>query len=501
MQEGPDSTTIHPGAGGHHDPSGASGIHVVVDLTADQGPARAGTDTVPVATVATVAGILGPLFERILKGRTLSVPVRFWDGSVLGGRDGSDATIVVRSPRALQYLLYAPGELGLGRAFVSGELDIEGDIYAALDVRASVADARQPVDFGFDATTIGLAWQAARRLGIIARPPRPPAEEARFGSVRGRLAMGRDLLRPHTKARDRAAISHHYDVGNRFYRTILGPTLTYSCAFFAEPDFTLKEAQNAKYELVCRKLGLRPGMRLLDIGCGWGGMVLHAGRHHGVSAVGISLSSEQVELARQRVAEAGLSDRIEIRLQDYRDLDDGPFDAISSIGMFEHVGAARQRAYFERIKALLVVGGRVLNHAISSPDTFGEPVSPRSFIGRYVFPDGQLHEVGRTVTQMQDLHLEVRDVESLREHYGRTLRCWVDNLDRNWDAMVAEVGAGRARVWRLYMAACALHFEAGRTNIHQVLAVRTDPGNGASGMPPNRSWLDHRAWLPAIRGS
>ncbi len=240
-------------------------------------------------------------------------------------------------------------------------------------------------------------------------------------------------------------------------------------------------------------------MRLLDIGCGWGGMAMHAARHHGVTAVGISLSREQVELARRRVADAGLADRVEIRLQDYRDVLDGPFDAVSSIGMFEHVGAAQQRAYFQRIKDLLVPQGRLLNHAISSPDSFGKPVSPRSFIGRYVFPDGQLHEVGRTITMMQDLHLEVRDVESLREHYGRTLRAWVTNLQANWDDMVAEVGVGRARVWLLYMAACALHFEAGRTNIHQVLAVKTETASGASGMPPSRAWLDHRAWADRLR--
>jgi cyclopropane-fatty-acyl-phospholipid synthase len=477
---------------------------VVVDLT---GPHRAADDpscgrSAPRAPAkGSAADILGEVFARILKGRTLTVPIRFWDGSVMAATAGTvpRATIVVRSPKALQYLLFAPGELGLGRAYVSGELDVEGDVYAALDIRASVAGERDPVNFGFDPTTIAMAWRAARRLGAIGRPPAPPAEESDIGTLASKVRRGAEMLRPHSRERDRAAISHHYDVGNRFYRTVLGSTMTYSCAFFAEDDFTLDEAQHAKYELVCQKLGLRPGMRLLDIGCGWGGMVLHAAKHHGVSAVGISLSTQQVSLARERVAEAGLADRIDVRLQDYRDLSDGPFDAVSSIGMFEHVGAEQQRAYFEKIRELLVTGGRVLNHAISSPDSFGEPVSPRSFIGRYVFPDGQLHEVGSTVTNMQDLHLEVRDVESLREHYGRTLRAWGANLDANWDAMVAEVGPGRARVWRLYMAACALHFEAGRTNIHQVLAVKTDAATGASGMPASRRWLDHRSWGIRVR--
>jgi cyclopropane-fatty-acyl-phospholipid synthase len=302
------------------------------------------------------------------------------------------------------------------------------------------------------------------------RPVPPPPEEV---VLKGRR---------HSKRRDAQAISHHYDVSNAFYQLVLGPSITYSCAVFHDPSESLEDAQAHKYELICQKLGLRPGMRLLDIGCGWGGMVLHAAREHGVDAVGVTISKRQAELAAKRVAEAGLSAHVEIRQQDYRDVADGPFDAVSSIGMFEHVGEARLTEYFARIGELVAEGGRVLNHAISRPAGMGIRLPRRSFVNRYVFPDGELHEVGRVVSQVQAAGFEARHVESLREHYALTLRRWVDNLEANWDAAVAEVGEGRARVWRLYMAGSAINFEANRTQIHQVLAVKTGE-SGASGLP------------------
>jgi cyclopropane-fatty-acyl-phospholipid synthase len=269
---------------------------------------------------------------------------------------------------------------------------------------------------------------------------------------------------------------------------VLGPTITYSCAYFASEEMSLDEAQEAKYELVCRKLGLGPDMRLLDVGCGWGGMVLHAAREHGVRAVGVTLSRQQHELAQKRIAEAGLADRVEVRFQDYRDIDDGPYDAISSIGMFEHVGVSRLNEYFADLYALLVPEGRLLNHAISRPPG-PSAFDKHSFIERYVFPDGELHEVGSVVSAIQNNGFEARDVESLREHYARTLRHWVTNLETKWDDAVAAAGEARARVWRLYMAGSAMNFEAGRTNIHQVLAVKPDP-SGRSGMPSTRrDWL------------
>jgi cyclopropane-fatty-acyl-phospholipid synthase len=421
--------------------------------------------------MTSAASSLEPFVTRLLGPRP-PVTIRFWDGSTLGA---GDTTIHVRSPEAVRHLVWAPGELGLGRAYVSGALDLDGDIYDLLTVRDHLAGSAR------DDAQINTGWRgmvsllpAAWRLRLIGRRPPIPPEEAR---LTGRI---------HSKARDAAAIRHHYDVSNDFYRIVLGETMTYSCAYFRGDDMSLDDAQTSKYELICQKLGLQPGMRLLDVGCGWGGMVLHAAQHHGVQAVGITLSPSQQERAAKRIAAAGLEDRIEVRVQDYRDIDDGPYDAISSIGMFEHVGLEMLREYFTRLLALLPPGGRVLNHGISRPE--GEGGFDRgSFIDHYVFPDGELHEVGRVVSTMQDLGLEVRDVHSLREHYAKTLRAWVENLRGSWDECVALAGAGRARVWLLYMAASALNFEAGRTSINQVLAVRSD--GGVAGVP-----LTREAW-------
>jgi cyclopropane-fatty-acyl-phospholipid synthase len=423
---------------------------------------------------ANVAEKVRPVVDALL-GREPSIRIRTWDGSTIGP-ETSPATIVVRSPRAIRRLVYAPNELGLGRAYVAGDLDIEGDVYAALTLRDGLGERDEHVELGLGPRGWLAAIGAAARIGALGPPPPAPPEEAR---LHGQL---------HSKARDAAAIAHHYDVSNDFYRLVLGETMTYSCAFFASGDVVLDDAQREKYDLICRKLGLRPGMRLLDVGCGWGGMVMHAAEHYGVSATGITLSQRQHELAEKRIAGAGLSGRVTVRLQDYRDLDDEPYDAISSIGMFEHVGLARLEEYFEVLFRLLKPEGRLLNHGISRPP--GEAAIDRtSFIGRYVFPDGELHEVGQVVSAMQSRGFEVRDVESLREHYARTLRCWVANLEQGWDRAQSLVGEARARVWRLYMAASAVNFEAGRTAIHQVLGVRVGP-TGTSGMPFTRSdWI------------
>jgi cyclopropane-fatty-acyl-phospholipid synthase len=404
--------------------------------------------------------------EAVL-GPDLPIAVRAYDRSRLGPAD-APATMVVRSPAVFRRLITAPGELGLGRAYVAGELDVDGDLYAALAaLRDRIPDLRA---FGPRqwAELLRLAGSSVLRDGLGPLPV--PHEEARLRGVR------------HSKQRDAAAIAHHYDVSNAFYAIVLGPSMTYSCAVWERDEATLEQAQAAKYELVCRKLGLGPGMRLLDVGCGWGGMVLHAAVNHGVRAVGVTLSRRQAEWADKAVAEAGLADRVQIRYQDYRDVADGPFDAISSIGMFEHVGLSQLRTYFGGLHRLLRPGGRLLNHGIGRPPNAGRTrFQRRSFIDRYVFPDGELHEVGAVVSQIQRAGLEVRHLESLREHYALTLRSWVRNLEAGWDQAVAEVGPGRARVWRLYMAASALNFEAGRTQVHQVLAVRLD--RGRSGLP------------------
>jgi len=416
---------------------------------------------------------LRPILHGLL-GEDFPLRLRAWDGSEAGPAD-SPATLVVHTPRALRRFLWSPDELGLGRAYVSGDMDIEGDIYAALSLPDLLNSDDRP-DLALDWRGRAAAARVAVRLGAIGVPPPAPPEESR---LRGRL---------HALRRDAAAIAHHYDVGNDFYRLVLGETMTYSCAYWAEEHYTLDQAQEAKYALVARKLGLRPGMRMLDVGCGWGGMVLHAAREHGVHAVGVTISAAQAELARKRVAEAGLSELVEIRLQDYREVGDGPFDAISSIGMAEHVGQAQLQAYATHMYELLAPGGRLLNHAISRrPGPVMDP--KRSFLVRYVFPDGELHPLATTVDTLEQAGLEVRDVESLREHYARTCRAWVQRLDERWEDAVALSTPGRARVWRLYLAASALAFEQLRTGLNQVLAVRPDERLG-SGLPATRAqWL------------
>jgi cyclopropane-fatty-acyl-phospholipid synthase len=417
---------------------------------------------------AGAATTVAPLLEGLF-GDQLPVRFEFWDGSAIGPTDGP-GTLVIRSPDAISRMLWAPGELGIGRAYVMGELEAEGDIFAVLQ---ALHDAARP-DLRAGPRPAILAVRAALQLGVLGRPPAPPAVEA---SPRGRR---------HSKSRDAAVISHHYDISNEFYRLILGPSMTYSCARFAETTTSLEAAQQSKHDLVCRKLGLHehPGARLLDVGCGWGSLALHAARHYDANVVGITLSTAQADLARLGVKEAGLDDQIEIRVQDYRDLRDESFDAISSIGMFEHVGTERTAEYFGTLHALLSHTGRLLNHAISSVG--GSRMARNSFIGRYVFPDGELIDVGQVVLAMERAGFEVRDVESLREHYARTLRAWVSNLEANWEAAVDEVGVERARVWHLYMAASANSFADGGISIHQVLGVKPAP-DGRSGMPRTRS--------------
>ncbi|MEU0584816.1 cyclopropane-fatty-acyl-phospholipid synthase family protein [Streptomyces sp. NPDC006132] len=429
--------------------------------------------------MADAAPRLQGLFTQLL-GAPLPVRIRAWDGSQAGPPGAP--TLVVRNRRALRRLLWKPGELGLARAWVAGDLDIEGDLYTTLDLLAGLIWER-----GEDARTLAQALRdpevraAVRGLVKLAGPPLPPApprEEAR--SPRRHL---------HTKRTDRRAISHHYDVGNDFYEIVLGPSMVYSCAYWPAPDSTLEQAQRDKLELVCRKLGLKPGQRLLDVGCGWGSMAIHAAREHGVSVVGVTLSQEQAAYARKRVADEGLTDKVEIRVQDYRDVRDGPYDAVSSIGMAEHVGAGRYLEYAADLYDLLKPGGRLLNHQIARrPQRDESTYSVDAFIDSYVFPDGELQPVGSTVTLLERAGFEVRDVESIREHYALTLRQWVARLEADWQRAVRLTSPGRARVWRLYMAASALAFEHNRIGVNQVLAVRT-PESGESGMPLRaRTW-------------
>ncbi|WP_328494528.1 cyclopropane-fatty-acyl-phospholipid synthase family protein [Streptomyces sp. NBC_00414] len=424
---------------------------------------------------------LKALVEQLL-GAPLPVRIRAWDGSEAG--PPGTPVLVVRNRRALRRLLWKPGELGLARAWVAGDLTVDGDLYAVLDAVAEMVWER-----GEDARTLAQALRdpdvrsGVRGLVKMAGsplPPAPPREEVRRRSQLSHL---------HTKRSDRRAISHHYDVGNDFYEIVLGPSMVYSCAYWESPDGTLEDAQRDKLGLIARKLELKPGMRLLDVGCGWGSMAIHAAREHGVSVVGVTLSQEQAAYARKRVAEEGLTDRVEIRVQDYRDVSDGPYDAISSIGMAEHVGSDRYLEYARDLFALLKPGGRLLNHQIGRRPWRDESAYEiNGFIDAYVFPDGELAPIGETVTQLESAGFEVRDVESIREHYALTLRRWVARLEADWPRAVRLTSPGRARVWRLYMAASALAFERNRIGVNQVLAVRT-PGSGASGMPLRaRTW-------------
>src|SRR5439155_19055492 len=346
--------------------------------------------------------------------------------------------------------------------YVTGELEVDGDLYGAL---AHVA--RLDLD-----VPLRTRWRLLRELGgvrLLRPPPRPEQEVVR---LRGRR---------HSKARDQKVISHHYDVSNRFYEWILGPSMAYTCAVYPTGTATLEEAQFAKHDLVARKLGLRPGMRLLDVGCGWGGMVMHAAREYGVRALGVTLSRRQAEWAQKAIAEAGLGELAEVRHLDYRDVAETDFDVVSSIGLTEHIGLANLPAYFRFLYDRLRPGGRLLNHCITVPSN-DMGVRKRWFISRYIFPDGELTGVGRIVSAMHDIGFEVRHEENLREHYALTTGAWGANLDAHWDEAVAEVGLAKARTWRLYLAGVRLGFEQNQIQLHQVLGVKLDDAYG-SGMP------------------
>lgn len=414
------------------------------------------------------------VFEEFV-GTELPIHVRCWDGSEAGPTDAK-ARVHFCNRRALRRVLYSPNELGLVRAYVSGDLDIDGDIFALLDVPDLISRIGELSVAEMPPRSVLRAVGTFVRLGAIGPPAPAPAIEMRV--KRGKR---------HSKTRDSATVSHHYDVGNRFYELFLGQSMVYSCGYWPEGTATLEDAQREKLDLICRKLDLRPGMRLLDVGCGWGSMALHAAQNYGVDVVGVSLSREQVEYAKGRVADAGLTERIDIRVQDYRDVDDGPYDAISSIGMSEHVGLANLPVYTEQLHGLLKPQGRLLNHAIASVKSLPDKaIGSPGFIDRYIFPDGEILPLSKMIDALEHSGFETRDCEALREHYALTLRAWVANLRENWDAAVAEVGEPRVRTWLLYLAASALGFEqAQRLTIHQVVAVKPD-AHGASGMPRSR---------------
>ena len=412
---------------------------------------------------------ISQVFQRVM-GPNAPVAFTAFDGSSAGPAD-APVRVEVRSPAAVSYLLGSPGELGLPRAYAAGHLEVHGDLYTAL---CAVADAANDLDLG---TRLSVLRELGPRYLRLVTPP-PEELPSRWRRVLHGLR--------HSRIRDDEAISHHYDVSNRFYSYVLGPSMAYTCACYPAADANLEQAQEHKFDLVCRKLGLKPGMRLLDVGCGWGGMVLHAARHYGVHALGVTLSRNQADWAQKAIVEAGLADRAEVRHGDYRDIAEDGFDAVSSIGLTEHIGASNLPSYFTFLHSKLNPRGRLLNHCITRPTT-RERARSGLFIDRYIFPDGELEGVGEIISAMQDNGFEVRHEENLREHYAATLAAWSANLESRWDEAVAETGLGKSRVWKLYLAMSRLGFDRRMIELHQVLGVRTDP-SGGSDMPLRPDW-------------
>ncbi len=405
------------------------------------------------------------------------MPVRFtaYDGSAAGPPD-AQIRLELTNQRGLAYLLTAPGDLGMARAYVSGDLQVHGvhpgDPYEAMKLLQNHLRFRKP--------SAAEAVTLLRGLGLSnLKPPPPPPQEH---LPRWRRAM--EGVR-HSMSRDAEVIAHHYDVSNRFYELVLGPSMAYTCAVFPERDSTLEEAQTEKFDLVCRKLDLKPGQRLLDVGCGWGGMVRHAAKEYGVHALGVTLSRAQAQWGKEAIDREGLGDLAEVRHSDYRDVLEGGFDAVSSIGLLEHIGVKNYPAYFSFLRSRLRPEGRLLNHCITRSHNRREGTG--AFIDRYVFPDGELTGSGTIITAAQDAGLEVMHEENLRMHYAMTLREWCRNLVENWDEAVAEVGEGTARVWGVYMAGSRLGFERNEIQLHQVLGVRTGD-DGSNGFPLRPTW-------------
>jgi cyclopropane-fatty-acyl-phospholipid synthase len=429
------------------------------------------TNNRPTTTEMTI----GEMVDSLIRG---GLPLRFtaYDGSSAGPEDAT-VGLDLRNERGLRYLLTAPGDLGLARAYVTGDLAVTGvhpgDPYEAMALMKEHTKFRVP--------TASEALRILRSLGLaqLKPPPVPPQEH---------LPKWRRMMEGvrHSMTRDAEVIHHHYDVSNRFYELVLGPSMTYTCACFPHAGATLEEAQAAKYDLVARKLGLEPGQRLLDVGCGWGGMVRHAAREYGVKVLGVTLSEEQASWAQQAIKREGLDHLAEVRFMDYRDVAEGDFDAVSSIGLTEHIGVRNYPAYFSFLAGKLRPQGRLLNHCITRPDNVAKDTG--AFIDRYVFPDGELTGAGKIISDIQDTGLEVRHEENLREHYAMTLAGWCRNLVDNWDECVAEVGEGTARVWGLYMAGSRYAFEINEIELHQVLAVKPD-AHGDSGWPLRPTWL------------
>lgn len=417
---------------------------------------------------------LAPLLEEalrpVLRGG-LPVRLTLWDGSEAGPRDAP--TVVINDPAAIRRLVWHPGELGAAQAFVTGELDLPGDLGATLDHLRAVGRERGLSGISLTPTTVSAILRAARLADAIGPPPPPPASQAR---LRGRL---------HSLRRDRDAIAHHYDFSVEFYQRLMDPSMAYSCAYWIgdDPAYGLADAQRDKLELICRKLGLRSGTRLLDVGCGWGSLSLYAAEHHGVQVTGVTIAAEQKRFIDRRVRERGLADRVEIRLQDYREVPERDhFDAVATIEMGEHVGRSAYPTFVEVLRRTVRPGGRVLVQQMSRR---GRHPGGGPFIEAFIAPDMNMRPVGETVELIESGGLEVRDVHALREHYVATVHAWLANLEMSADELRALVGEEQLRVWRLYLVGGAQAFRDGRMGVDQILAVR--PG-GPHDLPAERAW-------------
>ncbi|HWI30447.1 MAG TPA: class I SAM-dependent methyltransferase [Microbacterium sp.] len=415
---------------------------------------------------------------EVFAGGRMSLRFTAYDGSSAGPLD-APFRVELKTPRGTTYLATGFGDLGLARAYIAGDLDIHGvhpgDPYELLKTLADGLEFTRP--------PARMMADIVRSIGIEhLRPIAPPPQEVppRWRRIAGGLR--------HSRTRDAEAIHHHYDVSNTFYEWVLGPSMTYTCACYPDPQASLDAAQENKYRLVFEKLRLKPGDRLLDVGCGWGGMVRYAARR-GVRATGVTLSREQSAWAQRAIAEQGLGGLAEVRYGDYRDITESGFDAVSSIGLLEHIGVRNYSSYFRFLQSRMRPGGLLLNHCITRSDNRTAP-SARGFIDRYVFPDGELTGSGRIIAEAQNAGLEVLHEENLRPHYAMTLRDWCANLVEHWDDAVAEVGLPAAKVWGLYMAGSRLAFESGGIQLHQVLAARPD-GRGGVDELPLRPW-----WTP-----
>ncbi len=404
-------------------------------------------------------------------------PVEFvaYDGSKTG-TPGSPVRLEVRSPRALELVMSHPGQVGLARAYVAGEVEIVGDVVEMFEALSYVRPYQIPTSEKLKLAR-EFGPQVLKSANIFHRGEAPP-EEKKLGGRR------------HSKGRDAEAIAHHYDVSNQFYRYVLGPSMAYTCAVFPTEDANLEQAQEEKFDLVCRKLDLKPGMRVLDVGCGWGGMVLHAAKNYGVEIIGVTLSKPQADWGQQAVIEAGLEKQAQVRFSDYRDVPESGFDAVSSIGLTEHIGEANYPAYFRVLRSKVLPEGRLLNHSITRFNDKQRVWYRNSFVNRYIFPDGEITGPAKIVTALTGENWELQHEENIRVHYAKTLHCWRMNLEENWDAAVAEVGERKARVWRLYMAASEFGFTHNIIQLHQFLATNTVDGRTDMPLRPDfsRNW-------------